>query len=149
MKKKALMLLILAAGLLLVGSPAFAHHGDAGRYEDSIITMTGTVVEMQLVDPHSVIVFDVADESGKMVRWSAELNGRGGLSKMGWTKNTLKTGDKITVTGRKVKSGAPYMNLTDRANIVLAADGKEIFRTENYGTNTPKRPAAQGPPPGN
>ena len=149
MKKKALMLLILAAGLLLVGSPAFAHHGDAGRYEDSIITMTGTVVDMQLVDPHSVIVFDVADESGKTVRWSAELNGRGGLSKMGWTKNTLKTGDKITVTGRKVKSGAPYMNLTDRANIVLAADGKEIFRTENYGTNTPKRPAAAGPPPGN
>jgi hypothetical protein len=101
---------------------------------------------MQLVDPHSVIVFDVADESGKTVRWQAELNGRGGLSKMGWTKNTLKPGDKITVTGRKVKSGAPYMNLTDRANIVMVADGKEIFRTENYGTSTPKRPAAQGPP---
>ena len=149
MKKKAFIIFSAAAGLLLVGAPAFAHHGDAGRYEENIVTMTGTVVDMQLVDPHSVIVFDVADDSGKTVRWSAELNGRGGLSKMGWTKNTLKPGDKVTVTGRKVKSGAPYMNLTDRANIVTVADGKEIFRTENYGTNTPKRPAAQGPPPGN
>lgn len=148
MKNKALMLTPVVAGLLLAGAPVFAHHGDAGRYEESIITMSGTVVDMQLVDPHSVIVFDVADESGKTVRWQAELNGRGGLTKMGWTKNTLKPGDKITLTGRRVKSGAPYMNLTDRANIVLA-DGKEIFRTENFGTNTPKRPAASGPPPAN
>jgi len=146
MKKKALMLVTVIAGMLLVGAPVFAHHGDAGRYEEGIVTMTGTVVDMQLVDPHSVIVFDVPDENGKTVRWSAELNGRGGLTKMGWTRNTLKPGDKIIVTGRKVKSGAPYMNLTDRANIVMAADGKEIFRTENYGTNTPKRPAAAGPP---
>jgi hypothetical protein len=144
--KKAL--LMVAAGLLLASAPVFAHHGDAGRYAEGIVTLTGTVVDMQLVDPHSVIVFDVVDESGKTVRWQAELNGRGGLSKMGWTKNTLKAGDKITLTGRRVKSGAPYMNLTDRANIVLA-DGKEIFRTENYGTNTPKRPAAAGPPPAN
>jgi len=68
---------------------------------------------------------------------------------MGWTKKHAEAGDKITLTGRKVKSGAPYMNLTDRANIVLADSGKEIFRTENYGTNTPKRPAAAGPPAGN
>ena len=140
MKNKALIFVMVAAGLLLAVAPVFAHHGDAGRYGEALVTVTGTVVDMQLVDPHSVIVFDAADESGKTVRWQAELNGRGGLSKMGWTKNTLKPGDKITLTGRKVKSGAPYMNLTDRANIVMA-DGKEIFRTENYGTATPKRPA--------
>ena len=140
--KKVLM---MAAGLLVISAPMFAHHGDAGRYNEDLVTVNGTVVDMQLVDPHSVIVFDV-EENGKPVRFQAELNGRGGLSKMGWTKNTLKPGDKITVTGRRVKSGAPYMNLTDRANIVMAADGKEIFRTENYGTNTPKRPAAQGRP---
>ena len=132
---------MFAAGLLLAGLPVFAHHGDAGRYEENIVVMKGTVVEVQLVDPHSIIVFDVAEEGGKTVRWQAELNGRGGLTKMGWTRNTLKAGDNITVTGRRVKSGAPYMNLTDRANIVLTDSGKEIFRTPNYGTNVPKRPA--------
>ena len=64
------------------------------------------------------------------------------IKDFGWTKDTLKPGDKITLTGRRVKSGAPYMNLTDRANIVMTDTGKEIFRTNNYGTEVRKRPAA-------
>ena len=141
-KSKALMLSV-AAGFLMSSVPVFAHHGDAGRYEDNLTVLTGTVVDLQLVDPHSVIVFDVTDESGQTVRWQAELNGKNGLAKnFGWTQKTLKPGDKITLTGRRVKSGAPYMNLTDRANIVMADTGKEIFRTNNYGTEQRKRPAA-------
>ena len=143
MKSKVLMLSMFAAGLLLTSVPVFAHHGDAGRYEDNLTILTGTVVDLQLVDPHSVLVFDVTDESGQQVRWQAELNGKNGLTKnFGWTRNTLKPGDKITLTGRRVKSGAPYMNLTDRANVVMADTGKEIFRTPNYGTEERKRPAA-------
>lgn len=144
MKSTMLLLPVLAAGLLLNSLPVFAHHGDAGRYEDNVVVMQGTVVEMQLITPHSIIVVDVPDESGKMVRWQAEMGGRTAMIKdFGWTKDTLKAGDKITLTGRKVKSGAPYMNLTDRANVVLTDSGKEIFRTPNFGTNTPKRPALQ------
>lgn len=137
---RMLILLVLAISLM---APVFAHHGDAGRYEDNVIVLTGTVVDLQLVDPHSIIVFDVTDESGKQVRWQAELNGKAGLAKgFGWTRNTVKPGDKITLTGRRAKSGAPYMNLTDRANIVLTDSGKEIFRTPNYGTEERKNPAA-------
>jgi hypothetical protein len=144
MKSTTLMLPMLAAGLFLNSLPVFAHHGDAGRYEDNVVVMQGTVVEMQLITPHSIIVVDVPDESGKMVRWQAEMGGRTAMIKdFGWTKDTVKPGDKITLTGRKVKSGAPYMNLTDRANVVLTDSGKEIFRTPNYGTNVPKRPALQ------
>ena len=152
MKRTAFMLPALVAGLLLNSLPVFAHHGDAGRYEDNVVVMQGTVVEMQLITPHSIIVVDVPDESGKVVRWQAEMGGRTAMIKdFGWTKDTLKPGDKITLTGRKVKSGAPYMNLTDRANVVMTDTGKEIFRTPNYGTNTPKRPALQqqAPPPQN
>jgi hypothetical protein len=86
-------------------------------------------------------VFDYTDDSGKTSRWQAEMGGRAQMIKdFGWTPTTLKPGDKITLTGRKVKSGAPYMNLTDRANVVMTDTGKEIFRTANYGTNQPKRP---------
>jgi hypothetical protein len=141
MNRKA-MLLLLAAGLL-AGVPVFAHHGDAGRYEDNLTILKGTLVEMQLITPHSVLVLDVPDENGKVVRWQAEMGGRNGMIKdFGWTKDTLKPGDKVTLTGRRVKSGGPYMNLTDRANVVLADSGKEIFRTNNYGTEVRKRPAA-------
>jgi hypothetical protein len=143
MSGKLLKLAVVAAGLLLTSGLVFAHHGDAGRYEDNVIVLTGTVVDLQLVDPHSIIVFDVTDNQGKQVRWQAELNGKAGLSKgFGWTRTTVKPGDRITLTGRRAKSGAPYMNLTDRANIVMTDSGKEIFRTPNYGTEERKRPAA-------
>jgi hypothetical protein len=150
--KHKLMLPVIAAALLLASVPVFAHHGDAGRYEDNLTVLKGTVVEMQLLYPHSIVVVDVPDESGKVVRWQAEMGGRAAMIKdFGWTKDTVKSGDKITLTGRRVKSGAPYMNLTDRANIVLTETGKEIFRTKNYGTEERKRPAAglENPPPAN
>ena len=141
--KNKLMLPLIAAGLVLASVPVFAHHGDAGRYEDNVVVMKGTVVELQLITPHSIIVVDVPDENGKVVRWQAEMGGRAAMIKdFGWTKDTVKPGDKITLTGRKVKSGAPYMNLTDRANVVMTDTGKEIFRTNNYGTEERKRPAA-------
>lgn len=138
---------MLAIAFMVASVPAFAHHGDAGRYEDTLTILNGTVVDVQLVTPHSIIVFDVTDDSGKTTRWQAEMGSRGQMIKdFNWTKDTLKPGDKITITGRKVKSGAPYMNLTDRANIVLADSGKEIFRTANYGTNQRKRPVAPDGP---
>jgi hypothetical protein len=138
--KNKVIVLFAAAALALAAVPAWAHHGDAGRYEDNVAVLKGTVVEMQLITPHSILVFDVPDENGKMVRWQAELHGRSNMFKdFGWTASTLKPGDRVTVTGRKVKSGAPYMNLTDRANLVLTDSGKELFRTNNYGTTTSKR----------
>ena len=67
-----------------------------------------------------VRIVDVPDEKGQIVHWQAELGGRTVLTKQyGWTRNTLKFGDKVTIVGRRVKSGAPYINLTDRASIVL------------------------------
>ena len=142
MMNKAIFL--VAAGLLYSSIPALAHHGDAGRYEDNVVVMSGTVVELQLIVPHSIIVVDVVGADGKSVRWQAEMGSRPAMIKeFGWTKDTLKPGDKITLTGRKVKSGAPYMNLTDRANVVMADSGKEIFRTNNYGTEVRKRPVDQ------
>jgi hypothetical protein len=141
--RSKLIMLFSAAALLLAAVPVFAHHGDAGRYEDNVVVMKGTVVEMQLITPHSIIVFDSPDENGKMVRWQAEMNARAQMIKdFGWTSSTLKPGDAVTITGRKVKSGTPYMNLTDRANVVLTDSGKEVFRTKNYGTEERKRPAA-------
>lgn len=129
MKKLLLTFLVC----LLLAAPLLAHHGDAGRYEENVTILTGTVVEVELVDPHSIIVIDVPNDKGQNVRWQAELGGRNALAKnFGWNKSTLKFGDKITITGRRVKSGAPYINLTEKANVVLSDSGKEIFRTPNY-----------------
>lgn len=142
MKRGLLSTIYVALGFL-VSSAAWAHHGDADRYPVEVSTVTGTVVELQMINPHAHIVFDVTDASGKTVRWQAELGGPQQLIKnFGWTPSTVKPGVKITLTGRRLRSGAPYMNMTERANIVMTDTGKEIYRTENYGQPPP--PPGQG-----
>ena len=99
-----------------MSAPVSAHHGDAGRYDETPFIITGTVVEIKLTNPHSILVFDATDASGKVVRWQAEMgSGQQLVRQFGWTKENLKIGDKITLNGRKVKSGAPYMNMTEKS----------------------------------
>jgi hypothetical protein len=128
MKNNMLCASVLAAGLILTSAPLIAHHGDAGRYDESPFVITGTIVEIRLTNPHSIMVFDVTDANGKTVRWQGEMTGGQQIVRQfGWTKESPKVGDKITLTGRRVKTGAPYMNLAKRANIVLTDTGKEIY----------------------
>ena len=126
----------LASGAVVVGilsycAGTFAHHGDAGRFEETITSLTGTVVALQLVNPHSTIILDIPDEDGNPVRWQAELTGVNNLSRSGWTKDTLKAGDRILVSGRLIKSGAPYINLSENARVVRVDTCEEIYRTRS------------------
>jgi Family of unknown function (DUF6152) len=132
MKKLMLFTAVAVAAALAWSAPVFAHHGDAGRYDEELVTLHGSVVELQMINPHSIIVLDVPDANGKTMRWQAEMGGPNALARaFGWTKNTLKPGDKITLIGRRVKSGAPYMNLTERAVVYMTDSKKLLFRTGN------------------
>jgi hypothetical protein len=140
MKKFVLYSVGALLGAFGLTTSVWAHHGDADRYVQEVIVVSGTVVEVLMTNPHAHIVFDVTDPGGKAVRWQAELGGPQQLIKQfGWTPSTMKPGTKITLTGRRLRSGAPYLNLTERANIVLTDTGKEIFRTANYGEPAPKQ----------
>ena len=142
MTNKSFYASVLAAGLFLMSVPVVAHHGDAGRYDETPFIITGTVAEIRLTNPHSILVFDVTDASGKVVRWQAEMGGGNQLTKQfGWSKDMPKIGEKVTLNGRKVKSGAPYMNMTEKAQIVMTDSGKEIYKTPNFGE--PPAPAAK------
>jgi hypothetical protein len=134
-KKTSLIAVCVAVGSLVLSGSVLAHHGDAGRYIEDVIDLTGTVVETQLVNPHSILVLDVATD-GKTVRWQAEMGGAQQLIKSGWT-NDVKPGTKVTLTGRRLKSGAPYMNLTERARVILADSGKVVMQNANYGQPAP------------
>jgi len=113
---------------LLIPGVGLAHHGDAGRYRDEVTTVTGTVVEFRLVNPHSVLIIVVKDEHGNVVEWHGELGSPNGLSKTwGWTRDTFKIGDAVTMTGRAMKSGAPYMTLSEKSRLLDAA-GNELYR---------------------
>jgi hypothetical protein len=128
--------------LLVLAGSLRAHHGDAGRYIEQVVTLNGTVVELQMTNPHAHIIFDVTD-GGKTTRWQAELGGPQQLIRQfGWTPATIKAGTKIELTGRRLKSGAPYINLTERARVLLVDTGKEVWKTPNYGEPTP--PESEG-----
>ena len=140
MNRRLLVTMSVIIGVFVWSSRPDAHHGDADRYNKEIVTVTGTVVDVQMVNQHARIVFDVM-EDGKPVRWQAELGGPQQLIKQfGWTPSTIKAGMKLTFKGRRLKSGAPYLNLTERANIVAADTGKEIYRTQNFGEAAPEGP---------
>ena len=138
-KRKMQTALVALVALVSTSIALTAHHGDAGRYDEEVISVTGTVVAVQMVNPHSHIIFDVV-KNGKTVRWNAELGQPQQLIKQfGWTPQTIKVGMKLTMIGRQLKGGAPYINLTERSNIVMADTGKEIYRTENFGKGAPPK----------
>jgi hypothetical protein len=118
---------LLLPSLFLVASPLFAHHGDAGRYQDTLTTVTGKVVEYRLVNPHSVIVVEVVDDQGNSELWTGELGSPSELvNKWGWDKDTFKAGDTVTLIGRARKNGEPFMTLSENSK-VIDAEGKERF----------------------
>jgi len=134
----------LAASLLLLSAPVFAHHGFAGRYdEDHPVTVTGAVVELQFMNPHSFIIFENKDASGKTVRWQAELGSANLMAREGWTRTMLKAGDRITIIGPQNKNGSADLNLSHESKITLADSGKVIHNSikAEQGQN------GQAPPP--
>ena len=115
------------AALLLAVSLAQAHHGDAGRYTETVKTVTGSVVEFQFINPHSMLVIAVEDENGDIVEWYGELGPPNSLqNRWGWDKDTFQVGDVLTMTGRSLKNGGPYMTLSELSRL-LDAEGNEIY----------------------
>ncbi len=98
---------VLAAGvvLLMVSVPMFAHHGGTQYDTKHPVTMTGTVTEYMFTNPHVQIHFDVISENGSVEKWVAETASPQRLFGFGWNAKTLKSGDKITVTGAPLKDG--------------------------------------------
>lgn len=118
---------ITAAGLLFIAASGLAHHGDAGRYTETTRTVTGAVVEFQFINPHSALIIAVEDDSGEVVEWYGELGPPNSLeNRWGWDKTTFQVGDVITMTGRALKNGGPYMTLSEKSRL-LDADGNEIY----------------------
>ena len=98
-KTSKLAAALVALGLVGLPRPMSAHHSLANYDRQHEITLTGTVVEFQLKNPHSEIVFEVTEPDGTVTRWTAGTSSPMRLYRMGWKTTTLKPGDKITVTG--------------------------------------------------
>ena len=138
---------IVAVGLAAMSASLLAHHGDAGRYEDKLTTVKGIVVELQLINPHSIVVLDVNEDGGKVVRWRGEAGTATQLKGWCWTRDVIKPGDSISIVGRRLKNGSPYMTLSENAR-VIDASGKVIYKGNDPGQPNEPGPCAPARPGG-
>ena len=99
-------LYIAALGLVTLAGSAQAHHSFAMFDKPRTITLTGTIKEFQWVNPHSWIQINV-NQGGRTVEWSIEGRSPNVLSRRGWTRSTLKAGDRVTLTVYPLKNGKP------------------------------------------
>src|SRR5438552_7904613 len=98
---KAKLLVVLIASALIGGAvQAYAHHSFASTYlDDKTVKIEGKLISFQLRNPHSFLEVDAPDEEGKMQRWAVEWGGAGLLGGQGISRDTLKPGDHIVITG--------------------------------------------------
>ncbi len=89
-----------ALGLLAAALPAVAHHSFAAEYDsEKRITITGKVLSVELVNPHSWIHVEAAGPDGKVQDWACEFGPPNGLYRNGWTKKSVSVGDSLITVG--------------------------------------------------
>jgi hypothetical protein len=98
-------LILSCAALSAWAGPVSAHHSFAMFDAQHPRTMTGTVQEIEWVNPHIWLRLTVADETGKPVQWALELGSPVQQQAIGWNRDTVKVGDRITVTMHPLKDG--------------------------------------------
>jgi hypothetical protein len=113
------------AGLLFMAAvPVLAHHSFAAEYDaNKHQDFTGTVTKVEWMNPHVRFYVDVKDASGKTANWEFEIGNPSGLMRRGWTRNSMKAGDTVTVNAYLAKDGANLGN----ARTVKLADGRNLF----------------------
>lgn len=97
----------VCAVLLLCCTGASAHHAFAPVYDGSkTVTVAGVVTAFRLINPHAQMLVEVKDAAGAVKSWDVEFDGRLNLTNAGWTDDTIKIGERITVTGNPTHTGS-------------------------------------------
>ena len=122
MRSKLFALGTLVVALVAVSGSTFAHHGTANYDMTKMITLKGTVTDFQFINPHTLILFDVKNDKGVVEHWQAEATSPNHLVRAGWTKNIIKAGEEITVSGFRAKNGSTVL----RFQKMVLANGQEI-----------------------
>jgi len=130
MSRRFALPLLALAGLAV--PHAEAHHSFAAEFSyDKTGTITGEVVEVLFVNPHARYFIALEDENGKEILWDAQTRSPNALFGIGWNKDTIRAGERITIEGNLGRDGAHKIWIRE----VRKASGEIV------------RPTGEEPPP--
>jgi len=122
MNKKAVYVLGVTLALLIACGQASAHHGSSNYDMSKSVSVKGKVTQFDFINPHSAIHLEVKDDKGNVEQWLIEADSPNNLARTGWTRDSIKPGDMVTIVGNRLKDSAKVMRLQK----VIFADGKEL-----------------------
>jgi hypothetical protein len=121
---------LIAASLVVAAAvPMLAHHSIAAEFDSTkAVTVTGTVTKVDWMNPHIWLYVNVKDADGKISKWQFEGGPPNSLRRNGWTKDSLKEGDTVTVEGLRAKDpvNAEGAYVGNARNVTLPG-GKRVF----------------------
>ena len=132
MKGKVLTIICAAVVLAAFAMPVLAHHSFAAEFDSAkAVDFQGVVTKVEWMNPHVYFYVDVKDpQSGKVTNWGCEMGSPNGLTRQGWTRNTMKIGMVIRVEGAAAKDGS---NVANARNVTV--DGKKLGAASSEATN--------------
>jgi Family of unknown function (DUF6152) len=115
---------VLGIILSVVGCEFLSAHHSQSRYTDAkgAISIAGVVKKFEFTNPHSFIYLEVSGKDGQPKLWALEMQSVTHLKSIGWTSETVKVGDMLTVVGRPAVNGAPAMY----SEVITLSDGRRI-----------------------
>ena len=121
--KKMIGVAGLIVCLLAFCGSIWAHHGSA-VYDTSkpVVLKDATITKFIWANPHCIVMFDAKDQGGNVAHWAAEAGSPSALGLIGWTKNSVKSGDVITAYVFQSKTGSSV----GRLNKIVLSDGSSL-----------------------
>jgi hypothetical protein len=126
---------VIGAGLLAaLCQPVSAHHSFAAEFDaNKTVTLNGTVTKVEWANPHIWVYLDVKDDQGRLQAWQCEGGAPNTLTRNGWSKDSLKSGDQIIIDGALAKDGSKTCN----ARLVKLPNGRSVFAGSSGGDAPP------------
>lgn len=122
MNQRIVYVLAVTFVLFVAGGQVSAHHGSSNYDTSKSVSVKGTVTHFEFMNPHSAIRIEAKDDKGNVEQWLIEADSPNNLARAGWTRDSIRPGDQVTIVGNPLKDGSKVLRLRK----IIFSDGREL-----------------------